>query len=446
VSKYSRSHLADSSLLEGLTTHLAREHASLAEVLADLAEVDERRLYLADAFPSMSTWCVGKLHFSEQAAHKRLNAARAARRFPAIFEAVAEGRLHLSAVVLLASKLTEENAAELLAAATHKTRAEIELLIAQRFPRRDLPARIQAPQLSPGKVELSTPVDDASTPLSPPASQAPRPRLTPLAPERFGLQVTISQNTHDKLRYAQELLSHRLRPGDLAEVLDLALDALIERLEKGKFGATSGRRRGRGLKTDGRYIPLAVKHAVWQRDQGQCTFVSESGQRCPSRDKIEFDHIEEFANGGTASVSNLRLLCHAHNQYAAELKFGAEFMKHQRESARRAATKRAEMAAANRAERATEVPTERSAASNGAPPAAPAIRGTHAAVAVADQADERDVIPWLRALGIRADDARRAAKACDSIPDAPLEERVKLALGSLARSRPRPAWRPASAA
>ena len=439
MSRYLRSHLADSSLLEGLTTHLAREHASLAEVLADLAEVDERRLYLGDAYPSMSTWCVGKLHFSEQAAHKRLNAARAARRFPAIFEAVADGRLHLSAVVLLASKLTEENAEELLGAAAHKTRAEIELLIAQRFPRRDLPARIQVAQLSPGKVELSTPVDELSTPLSP-----PRPLLTPLAPQRFGLQVTISQNTHDKLRYAQQLLSHRLRPGDLAEVLDLALDALIERLEKGKFGAASRSRRGRGLKTDGRYIRLAVKHAVWQRDQGQCTFVSESGQRCPSREKIEFDHIEEFANGGLATAGNLRLRCQAHNQYTAELKFGAEFIKHKRESARRAAAKRAERAAARRTETAEARDAKASASQaesvanqrNNEPPE-PVVDG---------QADDRDVIPWLRALGIRADDARRAAKACGRIPDAPLEERVKLALGPLARSRPRPAWRPASAA
>lgn len=39
-----------------------------------------------------------------------------------------------------------------------------------------------------------------------------------------------------------------------------------------------------------------------------------------------------------------------------------------------------------------------------------------------------DVIPWLRGLGVRVDDARRAAELCADIPDAPLEERVRRAL------------------
>jgi len=37
-------------------------------------------------------------------------------------------------------------------------------------------------------------------------------------------------------------------------------------------------------------------------------------------------------------------------------------------------------------------------------------------------------IPWLRGLGIRIDDARRAAELCADIPDAPLEARVRRAL------------------
>jgi len=45
---------------------------------------------------------------------------------------------------------------------------------------------------------------------------------------------------------------------------------------------------------------------------------------------------------------------------------------------------------------------------------------------------ERDVTPWLRSLGFRADEARRAAAYCNSIPDASLEDRVRLALSCLA--------------
>lgn len=81
---------------------------------------------------------------SEDAAAKRIQAARAARRFPAILAAVSDGRLHLSAVCLLAPYLIEDTAAELLAAATHRTKSEIERLLAERFPRPDLPTLIEA--------------------------------------------------------------------------------------------------------------------------------------------------------------------------------------------------------------------------------------------------------------------------------------------------------------
>ena len=60
--------------------------------------------------------------------------ARAARQFPAIFVAVAKGRLHLSGLVLLAPHLTPENADELLATAAHMSQSEIERLVAERFP------------------------------------------------------------------------------------------------------------------------------------------------------------------------------------------------------------------------------------------------------------------------------------------------------------------------
>jgi hypothetical protein len=55
------------------------------------------------------------------------------------------------------------------------------------------------------------------------------------------------------------------------------------------------------------------------------------------------------------------------------------------------------------------------------------------AAAVAEEARVRtaaaaEVVPWLRALGLRVDEARRAAEPCGAIPDAPLEERVRYAL------------------
>jgi hypothetical protein len=96
-----------------------------------------------------------------------------------------------------------------------------------------------------------------------------------------------------------------------------------------------------------------VKRTVWERDGGRCTFVSESGRRCEERAWLEYDHAEPVARGGQATAENLRLLCRAHNQHAAERTFGAEFMSDKRAEARlRAAGRKRTKARAEAAERA----------------------------------------------------------------------------------------------
>ena len=131
---YSLSQLADHVLLRDLATILKQDRVTTATLLAHLAEVDTRKLYLPAGYPSMYLYCVGELKLSEDSAAKRIQAARTARQFPAIFPALAEGRLHLSAVVLLAAHLTPGTAEELLAAAEHKTSAEIKTAAGRTLP------------------------------------------------------------------------------------------------------------------------------------------------------------------------------------------------------------------------------------------------------------------------------------------------------------------------
>src|SRR6266542_3742606 len=190
--------LSDSVLLHDLAALVAHDRATTAALLAHIAEVDERRLYLPAAYPSMYAYCVGELRLCERAAFKRIRAARTARRFPAIFPALAEGRLHLSGVVLLAPHLTPENAEELLAAAADRSKAELERLLAERFPRPELPARLEALPTAPSAALLTDQLPQhAPGRVEPPA---PRAKLAPLAPRRFGLQVTIGEDTYEKAR------------------------------------------------------------------------------------------------------------------------------------------------------------------------------------------------------------------------------------------------------
>ena len=384
---YPLRHLLDRDLLADLYAMLRQDCGTTARLLAYLGEVERRKLYLPAGYSSMFWFCVRELHMSEDCAFKRLRAARAARRHPAIFSLVAEGRLHLSAVVLLAPhlrKLRPEIVEELVAVATHKSKREIEQLLAERFPQADVPTIVRPIQTAAAAAPLAPQHDDANVvppseerrvtemglvapgpvvpcpepefadakePLA--ASSAipfvgssgsrgapPWPRLSPLSPGRYALQVTLDQATYDLLREAQDLLGHVLPSGDVATVLERALRELVERLRKQKFAETSAPRPGRGS-ANGRYIPAAVKREVRQRDGGQCTFVSSAGKRCEARSRLEFDHAVPFACGGQTTAANLRLRCRPHNQHAAEQAYGAEFMREKIERARHAEAPRA---------------------------------------------------------------------------------------------------------
>ena len=102
MNSYSLTHLADRVLLRDLATLVARDRTTTAALLAHIGEVDARRLYLPAAHPSMYSYCVHELGLSEDSAYKRIQAARTARQFPSVFELLADGRLHLGAVCLLA--------------------------------------------------------------------------------------------------------------------------------------------------------------------------------------------------------------------------------------------------------------------------------------------------------------------------------------------------------
>ena len=230
--------------------------------------------------------------------------------------------LNLTAVCLLAPHLTDANACGLLTVAAFKTKAEILLLLAERFPRTEMLPLVEAlpaPCRESGDALASAPVagnfpmsgEHALAHVKTPSVFA---NVAPTAARRFALHFSIGQDMHTDLVYAQELLSHQIPPGDLEEVFGRALKALIREAEKAKFAATDRPQRVARKSTNPRHIPNRVKRQVWKRDGGQCTFVSEGGHRCESRTLIEYDHVEEVARGGRATVDGIQLRCCAHNQ------------------------------------------------------------------------------------------------------------------------------------
>ena len=440
MDRYSLSHLADAVLLRDLAALAAQDRNTTASLLAHLAEVEARKLYLPAAYPSMYAYCVGELGLSEDSACKRIRAARAARDFPALLPAVADGRLSLEAVLLLAPRLTTENADEVLAAAANKSKAEIRALLAMRFvSRNDMTeggGLLAAAESSPTSAPAGAPAQDAdsSAPARIQTPDAP-PDVAPEPPRRIPLNLWIGQDLHEKLEYAQQLLSHQVRPGDVPGVIERAVDLLIARLEKQKFAATDRPARRRASRS-ARHISAHVQRAMWARDGGQCTFVSEAGRRCEARDQVEFDHVVPVARGGEATVEGIRLRCRAHNQFTAEQTFGAGFMEQKRREAKlRAAERRAAAVKCERAREHAEGLRQGAGQPNG-PAQSPGQPVIAAEPPVdEDNSEDRDVVPWLRALGFGADEVKRAAARCETMTDASLAQRVRAGAAFIGRLR-----------
>ena len=401
-------HLTDADLLARVHELTHQDHLAAARLVAHLAEFDSRRLYVAEGFSSLFTYCIQVLHFSEYTAYRRIEAARVIRRFPVFLERIADGSVHLTAITLLAPHLTPENHLALLEAARHRTRRQIESILARLVPGAERPVRGYVVPLPPsgsitgyavereagvrsgdfqnagrgsentggglfGATQESRSLADpsrgggtgldkapeamaesgsaseagdspgradseASTPPSGPprngAGIAGGAESDPLGTDSYRLHVTIGAATYRRLERARQLMSHSNPSGDLATVLDRALELLVEQLERRKWARTRPDRTTRKAtptpppartrpngQTD-RTLPASVRRAVWRRDHARCTFVGRAGNQCGSQFMLEYHHLVPWARGGESTVENLTLRCRAHNAYEAELSMG----------------------------------------------------------------------------------------------------------------------------
>ena len=328
--------LTDRELLDAATRAVDRERRTTAELIALLAELDRRKLYLGEGYPSLFAYCTQTLHLSEPAAYIRITAARAVRRFPQLLAQLADGDVTLTTISLLAAHLTEENCDSVLEEARHKSKRDVERLVAALHPQPDVPSSVRrlpdlgvveprpAAAADPGGLPAPTSAVSLAVARAFGAPAVRRTLVTPLAPERYLLRVTISGEAHRSLERARSLLRHLVPDGDPAAVVERALAALVEQLERRKAALTRrpsrARRARRGRMLRSRGVPAAVRRAVWARDEGRCAYVGARG-RCPETGFLEFHHARPFADGGSATVENLELRCRAHNAHEARLYF-----------------------------------------------------------------------------------------------------------------------------
>jgi 5-methylcytosine-specific restriction endonuclease McrA len=323
--------LSDEQLIAEVRRLAGCETLATARLIAALAELDARRLYLGQGCSSMFTYCTQVLHLAEHAAYNRIEAARAARRFPVILTLLADGCVHLSAVRLMAPHLTQGNHVDVLRQATHKSKREVEQIVARLQPRPDvvtLVRKLPAPRTPPALIQPTSPELQpiAIAPTNAVVSPPRRAEVAPLAPERYKVQFTVGRETHEKLRRVQDLLRHRVPNGDLATIFDRALTLLLKDLERQKIAATQRPRTSGPICRHSRHVPAGVRRAVWTRDDGRCRFEGPNG-RCAETGRLEFHHVVPYASGGSTTADNLELRCAAHNRYEAEQFLGSMFVR-----------------------------------------------------------------------------------------------------------------------
>ena len=290
--------LSDDELLAQIEGVLGSERRMMTRLVRYLAEVEDRRLHLRTGYSSMFEFCVEKLRLSEGETFRRLTAARLSRRFPIVLELLESSALHLSALVPLRDHLTEDNHAELLGAASGKNKGELLALLAARFPKPDVPSRIRK---LPARKDLTKAAEQSALPLQGPAqgaatpaqepppaaapAQAGRGSVEPLSSARYKVQFTAGERLKQKLDRVTELLRHSNPTGDLAAIVERAVDLLladVERKRLGKTGRPRSSRRGGSGKRPRAAVTRAAKRATYARDGERCMNAAPSSARTAS--------------------------------------------------------------------------------------------------------------------------------------------------------------------
>jgi hypothetical protein len=255
----------------------------------------------------------------------------------------------LTTVCLLARHLTTANCDQLLREARYKSRRDVERQLAALDPQPAVPSqvrklptssRVRTPEGTSTlgnflRSRADSPTDSVESDVIAHAEglgrapalcvpSAPRPRpaiVTPLAPERYKVQVTIDRPTYEKLRQLQDLFRHVSPTGDVSLIFERAVTLLLADLRRRKLAHVARPRPPKPRTPQSRVIAASVRREVALRDGGQCTFVGVDG-RCTERGFLEFHHVKPFATGGPTTSVNLQLRCRAHNAYEAKLEFG----------------------------------------------------------------------------------------------------------------------------
>lgn len=341
--------VSNKELLENLNRLCTKETEVTLEVILHLIEVDKRRLYLELGYSSLFNYCHSKLKYSEPAAARRVSAAKCIRDYPEIYELLLNREVSLSTLALIAGVLTKENYKEILVRTKNKSKREVEGYLAGFKPKTYIKEYIKPVVIKGAKMvndqslfSTNTPLETSvkenfsnsaqATTLSPQHATPPAESLT--EPREYEIKFKADKNFIDKLQKVRAIMS---KGPVLAQVFEALMDEYLrsrepKRLAK-KTKDADGTTRPQAVTADkivdrSRYITKTARSEILKRAEYRCNYIADDGKRCECRTALQIDHIWPHGKGGTNDISNLRLLCTAHNRLMAEKHYGREKILH----------------------------------------------------------------------------------------------------------------------
>jgi hypothetical protein len=300
------------------------ERRFVVELLHHLAEVERRKLYFEMGHDSLFKLLLDGLGYSKGGAYRRMIGARLVSRFPVAEAYLRDGRLTLTQLCALDPILTEANVARELEDAVGKSEDWLRAMVAGRQGKPVERSSVRMIQVAPPLALEVGERDAAPMPTSEDAVLAPVDRVAPVVDELHMVRVVVGKDFMADLEAVRDALSHKFPDRDLAEVLHECLKVTLEVVRKRREGA--GGEATRPSKEGTRHVPTALRRQVFERDGRRCAYVHGDGTRCSSTYQIELHHLEPFATGGPATLGNLELRCHPHNQFHARQELGERYI------------------------------------------------------------------------------------------------------------------------
>ena len=334
--------LQNKELLSRTKQLVQKERNRHIQILYHLGEIESRKLYLGLGFSSLFDYVVKELGYSEGAAYRRIKAMKLCRDLPGTRNRLQSGRLSLSAACQLqvffekrAKKAREKEKKSsplkflkqpILEGEHQKQEEESASNIDEKLATNTSDLFLSQKEKE-GLVEKAEGRSTRATAKllsdTDPLLFLIKERTRFLGKGRVEIKAVIDEECHKNLQELKSLLSHKnpsLSYGELLSILSKEAlkkhDPRRRNIREKKTSSEKTITSAPKSRKISRTIPSRLRKYIWERDEGQCTYVHrETEHRCSARHLLQIDHIQPFALGGKTEKENLRLLCAGHNRY-----------------------------------------------------------------------------------------------------------------------------------